>query len=185
MTVNLRTIICFICLSQSSLLFAQEMSLSIGEAKSRYYFQNRGELSSDTFRLGYISSTDYQWSFNESHKLKLEIEAGVHHWRDAFLEEDKTGVYTTPMWRYYLRESDFQMYFGFGIGLSYTDAEEFMDRKLGSRLLFEDRFEIGAKIYQKHRLSFSINHYSNANLADINHGVNLYYLNYAYLFDSN
>jgi hypothetical protein len=54
-----------------------------------------------------------------------------------------------------------------------------MDRKLGSRLLFEDKFEVGAVLFNLHRVSFSVNHYSNANLADINHGANVLYLNYA------
>lgn len=159
---------------------SQEISVSTGEANSRYSFPGRGELTSDAYRLGLIYTTDYAWQFYTNQKLKLEIEAGAHHWQDAFLEEDKTGVYVTPMWRYYFGESAYQPYIGFGIGLSYTNDDEFMDRKLGSRFLFEDRFEAGLILFKDHRLSLSINHYSNADIADINHGVNVYYLNYAY-----
>lgn len=173
-------IFCIFLFCFSAFADSQEISLSVGEAKSRYFFPDRGELTSDTFRLGLIHTTDYAWKFFSNQTLKLELEAGVHRWQDVFLKDDKTGAYVNPMWRYYLELGNFQPYLGFGIGISYTDDDRFMDRKLGSRLLFEDRFEAGVIFYDSHRLSFSVNHYSNANLADINHGVNIYYINYAY-----
>ncbi|MEM0911120.1 MAG: acyloxyacyl hydrolase [Pseudomonadota bacterium] len=157
-----------------------ELSVSVGEADSRFSFPEQGKITSDTYRLGFIVDTGYSWQFFENQTLKLELETGVHRWEDALLENNKTGAYLTPMWRYYFERDKFSPYIAIGVGASYTDDDEFMDRKLGSRLLFEDRFEVGAVLYDVHRISLSINHYSNADLADINHGVNLYYLNYAY-----
>lgn len=56
-----------------------------------------------------------------------------------------------------------------------------MDRKLGSWLLFENRLKIGTVLFDSHQVYFILNHYSNADIADIadiNHGANVFYLNY-------
>lgn len=173
--------LCLLCIFSNKAI-AGELSLSWGEGKSRWYFPNRGEISSDAFRLAYIHTTDFKWQVFEHSYLQLELEAGIHHWRDPWLSKQKWGAVLTPMWRYYYPVGDQKVYGGFGIGLAYTNDDELMDRKLGSNLLFEDRFEAGIIINNKHRVSVSVNHYSNANLADINHGVNYYFLNYAYSF---
>ncbi|MDT0593265.1 acyloxyacyl hydrolase [Glaciecola petra] len=166
----------------SNNLFSGEFSVSVGEGKSRWYFRDRGELSSQAYRFAYIMPTKYAWTFHQTHELKLELEMGVHHWRDSWLEKSKSGVFFTPMWRYYIPALSQSLYFGLGIGLAYTDDDVLMDRELGSRFLFEDKFELGMVIAQKHRVSLSVNHYSNANIADINHGVNYYFVNYAFNF---
>lgn len=163
-------------------LFSGEFSLSVGEGKSRWYFRDRGELKSQAYRFAYIMPTKYKWTFNQTHDLKLELEMGVHHWRDPWLENTKNGAFFTPMWRYYIPAFSHSLYFGLGIGLAYTNDDVLIDRELGSRFLFEDKFEAGIVIAQKHRISLSVNHYSNANIADINHGVNYYFVNYAFAF---
>lgn len=161
---------------------ASELSISVGEAKSRYFFRGRGEISADGFRIAYIHHTPYKWNFSNQSFLRLELELGAHHWRDPWLDNNKSGVVVNPMWRYYYPIFKHQIYVGAGVGLAYTNDDTLLDRKLGARLLFEDKFEAGAIIADKHRISISINHYSNANLADINHGVNYTFLNYAYAF---
>lgn len=161
-------------LGHSSFAHAGELSLSWGQGSSRYMFKGNKEITPDAFRIAYIHPTHIQWQ-----SIKLELEFGAHHWKDPLLKERKNGVVFNPMWRYYLPISDQSLYFGFGIGLAYTNRDQWMDRKLGSRLLFEDRFEVGAVLFDVHRVSFSLNHYSNANLADINHGANVFYLNYS------
>ncbi len=176
----MRTILFLLFASFSGVGATQELSVSVGEANSRFSFPGQGELSSDTYRLGLIYKTDFAWQLFRNQTLKLELETGLHRWEDVFRENNKTGAYITPMWRYYFEYENFQPYVAIGIGLSYTNDGLFMDRELGSRFLFEDRFEAGFKIFEDHRISFSVNHYSNADLADINHGVNLYYVNYAY-----
>jgi len=167
-------------LSYPAVSQAGELSVAIGEGQSRWYFRDRGELKSDAYRLTYIHKTDYSWSFFDDHVLQMELEAGVHKWRDPWLDNDKYGAVINPMWRYYVPVFGQSVYAGVGIGLSYNNDDQLMDRKLGSRLLFEDRFELGIILAKKHRLSISVNHYSNANLADINHGINYYFVNYAY-----
>ena len=159
---------------------AGELSISLGEGKSRWYFKDQGELPSRATRIGYIHHTDYQWQFENSTQIRLEVEAGFHHWTDTWLDKDKYGVYLNPMWRYYVPIYNQTLFVGAGIGIAYTNADDLLDRELGSRNLFEDKFEAGIIINSKHRFSVSVNHYSNANLADINHGVNFYFLNYAY-----
>lgn len=159
---------------------AGELSFSWGEGSSRWSFIETGESTPDAVRIGYIHTSDWQWSFVDDHSLKVELEVGAHHWKDAVLNESKSGVFLNPMWRYYIPLFDQELYFGAGIGLAYTNDDEWMDRELGSRFLFEDKFEIGMKLAERHRISFSINHYSNANIADVNHGANVYYFNYAF-----
>ncbi|MFT6268771.1 MAG: hypothetical protein ACJAVV_001586 [Alphaproteobacteria bacterium] len=160
--------------------YSGELSISVGEGKSRWYFKDEGELPSQAYRIGYIHPTDYEWQFKNTTYIKLELEAGIYHWSDTWLDKDKYGVYINPMWRYYVPIWSQKVYFGAGIGLSYTNDDHLIDRELGSRILFEDKFEAGLVIANKHRISISVNHYSNANLADVNHGVNFYYFNYAY-----
>jgi hypothetical protein len=170
----------FISLSSFS-ANAGELSLSVGQGSSRWSFKD-GELTPAAYRIAYIHPTDWEWSFASDHTLRVELELAAHHWRDPFLEKSKTGVIVNPMWRYYIPVMDQELYFGIGIGLAYTNDDKWMDRQLGSRLLFEDKFEFGVKLFKRHRISVSINHYSNAKLADINHGANVQYINYAYQF---
>lgn len=160
--------------------YAHEFSLSGGQAYSRWTFQD-GKMDSTTYRVGYISPSVSQWDF-DGFRLKVELETGVHFWQDDWTDEDKVGAYLNPMWRLYFPTNNTDWYIGLGVGVAYTDGDELLDRQLGSKLLFEDRFEIGSILDRKHRISLSVNHYSNANLADINHGVNLYHVNYAYKF---
>lgn len=174
-TLSLMIAYCFLPIAN-----AGELSLSWGEGSSRYSFRNGGEITPDAFRVAYIHSTDWEWKFSTDHTLRVELEFAAHHWKDPFLKDPKNGVIFNPMWRYYIPVLTQEVYFGVGIGLAYTSSDEWMDRKLGSRLLFEDKFEVGITISKQHRVSFSINHYSNAKLADRNHGANVYYFNYAY-----
>lgn len=161
---------------------AGEISLSWGEGSSRWSFRVGGELKPDAYRIAYIHPTNWKWDFASGHILQVELEFGIHRWEDPFLDKAKNGILVNPMWRYYIPVFKQELYFGAGIGLAYTSSDRWMDRQLGSRLLFEDKFEIGMTLFKRHRLSFSINHYSNAQLADINHGANVHYLNYAYKF---
>ncbi|MGQ8364257.1 acyloxyacyl hydrolase [Glaciecola sp. 1036] len=160
---------------------AQEISISGGEAYGRWTFPNSGKLSSTVVRIGYISPALYQWNFDAT-RLQLELEAGAHFWQDDWNDRDKKGIYLNPMWRLYYPVGNQQIYAGIGVGLAYSNGENLLDRQLGTHLLFEDRFEFGAILAKQHRVSLSINHYSNANFASINHGVNLFYANYAYKF---
>jgi len=169
----------FICFFDHS-ASAGELSLSWGEGSSRYSFNVGGEITPDAVRIAYIHPTDWEWNITTNHKLRVELEFGVHYWKDPFLKEPKNGIIFNPMWRYYIPILKQELYFGIGIGLAYTSSDKWMDRQLGSRLLFEDKFEVGIKLLTRHKFSVSINHYSNAKLADINHGANVYYFNYAY-----
>lgn len=168
------------CLIYANTSKAGELSISLGEGTSRWYFPGEGELPSRGLRIGYIHPTEYQWEFARNTYITLELEFGAHRWTDSWLDKEKYGVYITPMWRYYVPIFDQKFYLGAGIGLAHTSEDTLLDRQLGSRNLFEDKFEAGIIIAERHRLSLSVNHYSNANLANINHGVNFYYINYAY-----
>lgn len=170
-------LLCVLCTSRP--VSAGELSFSWGEGSSRYKFKVNGEITPDAMRIAYIHPTDWQWRFENDHKLSVEIELGGYHWKDPVLKDSKNGVVLQPMWRYFIPLYGDQLYFGIGVGLAYTDSDKWMDRKLGSRFLFEDKFEIGIKFTERHRFSFSLNHYSNANIADINHGANVYYFNYS------
>lgn len=86
-----------------------------------------------------------------------------------------------PMFRHYWQVNNLEIFAGLGIGIAALDSDKWMDRQLGSQLQFEDKFEVGLR-FQNHQLSFNLSHFSNADLADINHGVNVYQLGYAVYF---
>jgi hypothetical protein len=176
---HVSTLCLIICVSLPTFSYAGQLNLSWGQGSSRYMFKGDKEITPDAFRLTYIHPTNIHWKTIGNQHLSLELEFGAHHWKDPLLNNAKNGLVFNPMWRYFIPVIEQTLFFGIGIGLAYSNSDQWMDRKLGSRLLFEDKFEVGAVLFNVHRVSFSVNHYSNANLADINHGANVLYLNYA------
>ncbi|MGB2427414.1 MAG: acyloxyacyl hydrolase [Alteromonas sp.] len=67
------------------------------------------------------------------------------------------------------------------MGVAAMDSDVWIGRQIGSYLKFEDRVEFGLRYYQ-HQFSLRLSHFSNADIVDINHGVNGYQLGYSYFF---
>ena len=69
-------------------------------------------------------------------------------------------------------------------GLSYLTEKEIGGRQLGSHVLFEDRLGFGARFgsLQQFELGYRAIHFSNAYLANPNHGINLHMIIFSYWF---
>ena len=79
---------------------------------------------------------------------------------------------------------------GFSLGFSYHDGaltrfdpdDIDQGKEFGHRLLFREAVEIGYAITEHHRLSFMIDHISNANIANNNEGLDSVGIRYGYKF---
>jgi lipid A 3-O-deacylase len=73
-----------------------------------------------------------------------------------------------------------------GLGATIHDGElapDFEDRKaLGSRLLFREAVELGARIGERHSLSLMFDHISNASMANYNEGLDSFGIRYGFRF---
>ena len=165
----------------STSALADAISVANGSGVSRWTLLGDQRMRPDAYRLAYVKASDYSWSQSAINPWLLEWEFAYHKWQEPWRGEDKQGISFTPMFRYQYNLMGLPMYAGFGVGATYIDHNQWMDRQLGSRFMFEDRIELGIAL-EHHRLSYSINHYSNANLADINHGVNVQYVSYSYVW---
>ena len=112
---------------------------------------------------------------------QLDLDASIFHWEDPWLQRHISVVSLVPMFRSYWDFEPISFFVGLGIGIAALDREIWMDRELGSHLQFEDKAEVGVR-YKSHQIAIGISHFSNANLADINHGVNVVQLSYAHYF---
>ncbi|GAA0374319.1 hypothetical protein GCM10009092_43180 [Bowmanella denitrificans] len=161
---------------------ADGVVLSVGQSWSRGEAEQHLSTKADSYRLAYLYSTGYQWSVIANHQLSIELEGALNHWEDPWRDKSKQGASLLPVLRYSIPVQSMDWYLGVGAGASYFSDVYLMDRSLGSRWLFETRFELGVQFARRHRLSYGINHYSNAYLAERNQGANMHYLNYSLLW---
>lgn len=168
-------------LSFASTVFADAITISLGKGVSQWTLLGDRRMRPEAYRLAYVQDSSYSWSVSKQNSFSLDWEYALHQWNDPWLNKIKYGASFTPMFRYHIPYFKRHIFLGLGIGATYITDDKWMDRNLGSRFMFEDRFEVGLQ-YQQHHLSFSVNHYSNADLATYNDGVNVNYLNYRYIW---
>lgn len=152
-----------------------------GKGLSRYElnFKTNTRMRPDVFRLTLAKLSLYQWEIASNTNLYLDLDGSVHHLNDARKRRDISVISLVPMWRIEVEFDSFTPFLRAGIGAAVFDTQEWMDRKLGSHLLFEDKAELGIRI-DNHQFSIGISHFSNANFADINHGANVHFVSYGY-----
>jgi hypothetical protein len=85
-----------------------------------------------------------------------------------------------PVFR--LRSGVSRYFFDAGIGAHYLSNDKFSSRELGSKLLFGDLFGFGKNFGEQDRyeLGYRFLHFSNADLAEPNHGINLHLISLGY-----
>ena len=140
---------------------------------------------------GYLDTTGSRhalfWAFDDNlleednYQLRWQIELASSHWNNEYFP-DIHAISLTPVFHYVWDYESFSIFAGGGIGATKLSADRLSSRNLGSKWLFEDKFVLGAEIFENHRLAISFNHYSNANLASENDGLSIWYLNYSYLW---
>ena len=87
----------------------------------------------------------------------------------AFSHEPIHVFYGGLTWQAYFTE---RFYYGFSLGGAVvSDTQVIGDRSLGSNVLFNLQWNAGFDITPKQGVQFFVNHFSNANLADKNDGL--------------
>lgn len=169
--------------AQSTLKDEPSFALQVawGESRSRWELR-RGlrKIRPDSWRLSVIKPKLTTFDVFTI-PLQLDLDVSVYHWNDPWRRRNISVASVVPMFRHYWQVNNLEIFAGLGIGIAALDSDKWMDRQLGSQLQFEDKFEVGLR-FQNHQLSFNLSHFSNADLADINHGVNVYQLGYAVYF---
>ena len=166
---------------QQTLTHNYAVQLAWGQSRSRWELNGGVEnMKPDSWRISVIKPQVLQFEVF-SVPLQLDVDFSVYHWNDPWLQRHMSAVSAIPMFRYFRPVGEFEIFAGLGIGFAVLDREQWMDRQLGSRLQFEDKLELGLR-YQQHQVAMNISHISNANLADVNHGVNVYQVSYTLYF---
>ncbi len=138
----------------------------------------------------YRANLQHEWSFclNDRYQLRGYFElAGMkinsNHTFSEPSNDHVEVVSVSPVLRFYPKYI-LQWYLDLGIGLAYFSKDEIATRNLGSNLLFEDRFGIGALFGKKQQfeIGYRVLHYSNAYLAQVNQGLNIHLLILGYWF---
>lgn len=154
--------------------------VSWGEAASRWELQGgERKLRPDSFRFTVGKSNLWTAYQSSDWIIALDVEGNLYHWDDPWRQRDISAASLLPIFRAKTPFYNGAFFVGLGIGAAVLDSDEWMDRELGSHLQFEDRIEIGLR-YSQHQVALGLSHFSNANLADINHGVNVYHVSYSY-----
>lgn len=141
-------------------------------------FSGGGSWDTDgKIRVGYAREIDWEfWSTGVGH-FQPAVEAGGGLW----FSSDKTDVNfdVTPMLTYVLHtDGEVTPFLEVGVGGAYIEHEEFDDRELGSHFQFRDVVGLGMAFGPQERYSLRARlvHYSNADLADENDGINFFVL---------
>ena len=140
-----------------------------------------GYLKTTASRHAVFWQFDHQWLNTEQQHLSWQLELASSHWNSEYFADIHT-VSLTPVFHYVWQQNSYTLYTGAGIGITKLSSDRLSSRKLGSKWLFEDKLVVGIEVYNHHRLAFSLNHYSNANLASENDGLTILYFNYSYLW---
>lgn len=156
--------------------------LAWGQSQSRWELEdNINKLRPDSWRISITQTNLNKFEIVPGLAFQLDLDASIFHWEDPWLQRHISVVSLVPMFRSYWDFEPISFFVGLGIGIAALDREIWMDRELGSHLQFEDKAEVGVR-YKSHQIAIGISHFSNANLADINHGVNVVQLSYAHYF---
>ncbi|MEM9602776.1 MAG: acyloxyacyl hydrolase [Pseudomonadota bacterium] len=135
------------------------------------------------FRSGLQLAFGRRWYETERGFVSGFHEVSLNHWWTG--EESITGVAYSPVFTYhFVGGARVQPYAEFGIGVGYLSDKTIRFRNLSTRFQFEDRLGVGLTFGKDnaHDLNFRYMHYSNANMKEPNHGIDIFMLSYAYTY---
>lgn len=135
-------------------------------------------------RIGVQKPWKHIWCVNQYFRIAphWELSANTMHKRLKIVGKDDQCIHAIALafaMRMY-RESrwgaSFLPYLEIGVGLSMLDNTCYNDHNLGMHFQFEDRLSIGMRIGDKKQidLGYRYMHFSNANLSQHNHGINMH-----------
>jgi lipid A 3-O-deacylase len=143
-----------------------------------------GEYSSEVYKISLLENFDKTWF---SGRVKGHWELGFSHWdsdSDRGTVHDVQAIGFAPVFIY-----DFgsvgatgQPYLEYSVGLLYMNEESIGDNEMGQRWQFDNRVGVGVRFgpNQRHDLSISIRHVSNASTDEENDGFNSGQIAYTY-----
>ncbi|MBW8183052.1 acyloxyacyl hydrolase [Shewanella nanhaiensis] len=137
--------------------------------------------SSTAYRFAYVHNIEMDDNFLSRNNIDFNVEFAYHHW-DDFLSSSKNGGSITPSLRYQIEFDYLSLYVELGIGATYLSSPYYGDRDMGSHWQFEDKLGAGVVLFKHHQLGFSFIHYSNANLAQKNDGLNAVGFSYGFFW---
>jgi lipid A 3-O-deacylase len=136
----------------------------------------------DYQRLALVYNTPAFWSHrfaNDAGRIDLNAELGLAYW-DA-----RRGTPTSmwqlsaiPLVRWWPVDT---VYLEAGVGPTVLSRSRFAERNLGTRLQFGSHFGVGMHL-GAHRFGLRYSHFSNADIAKDNPGLDLVVLSYSYAF---
>ncbi|MFO7800733.1 MAG: acyloxyacyl hydrolase [Desulfovermiculus sp.] len=128
-------------------------------------------------RMSYVRDIGVRFGSSSLGHFSPEVEGGGGLW----FSSDKTGIHAdiTPMLRYTVHgDWGITPFLEGGLGVTYISYEEFADQELGSHFQFRDVFGLGMEFGSARQYSLHARyvHYSNADLADENDGMDFWLL---------
>ncbi len=156
---------------------AGAIQLAVGQSSPKWegYKDNRA------YRFAYVTPLEWGRAWLDDYDIRLHMELAYLNWQDALLS-DKHGISITPMLRYQWNGFGLHWFVEGGVGATYVNGEIWTDRHLGSRWMFEDKIALGLAIDKHNEIALSAVHYSNADLADINDGADVFSISYSYIW---
>lgn len=156
---------------------AGAVQLAVGQSSPKW----GGYDDSIAYRLAYNQVTDWWQKWLNDYGIRIHLEFAYLYWQDDLLD-DKHGMSINPVFRYRWHGLGVNWFVEGGVGATYVNDDIWVDRKLGSRWMFEDKIALGITINEHHEVAISAVHYSNADLADFNDGADVFGISYSYIW---
>lgn len=135
-----------------------------------------------TANIGLGFDWDKRWFESERGYLSGYWQAGYTAWEGGRVGNTAHSVSAAPVFVYTFTGGERRPFIEFGIGAAAFSRSRVGDRRLGSRLHFEDRLGAGIAFGNGRRLGLRVIHYSNAGLKDPNQGINSWSVVYSHSF---
>ena len=153
----------FILLAHSMLYAKHAIAFNYGQSKDDI----------DIYRIAIQQDMGARWFESDLGYLSGYYEASLNYWR-AKNSDTNFGVALSPVFAYYFNTlSEYKPYIEGGIGVSLFAKTHIRKRNLSSAFLFEDRVGVGL-MTDDYNFEFRYMHYSNANIAEPNDGIDIF-----------
>ena len=133
-------------------------------------------------RLGLSQPWDTRWFSSDVGHLTGYWDAGYTWWESGPQASARHSLSFAPVFVYEFNGQRFQPFVELGIGVSVFSGTRVGDRALGSAFNFEDRIGFGVRFNRDHVVGIRAIHYSNADIASPNDGIESYSIYYSRRF---
>ena len=131
------------------------------------------------YRLG-VQYDISDWLYNKGFPAQGYFESSLNYWKSA--KHDIYGIAFSPVFKFSLCEQcENAPYFEIGVGVSLISKKIIETRDMSSHFQFEDRIGLG---FSSGNINYHVRymHYSNAGLAQPNHGIDIFIAGMAFKF---